>query len=65
MKTFSTLTLILLLSGCGRRAEEILVASENFTEQVILREIIAQYLEHRLGKPVTRRLNLWGTLIAH
>jgi len=46
-KTFSTLTLVLLLSGCGRRADEFLVASQNLTEQIILREIIVHYLEHR------------------
>ena len=57
-KTFSTLTLVLLLSGCGRRADEFIVASENLTEQIILREIIVHYLEHRLGTPVTRRLYL-------
>ncbi|MBX9604525.1 MAG: hypothetical protein K2X35_26225 [Bryobacteraceae bacterium] len=54
-----------IFSGCGRRADQIVVASKNFTEQVILGEIIAQHLEHRLGKPVTRRFNLGGTLIAH
>jgi glycine betaine/choline ABC-type transport system substrate-binding protein len=41
------------------------VGSKNFTEQVILGEIIAQHLEKRLGRPVTRRLNLGGTLLAH
>ena len=43
----------------------IVVASKNFTEQVILGEIIAQHLEYRLKKPVDRRLNLGGTLLAH
>lgn len=46
-------------------ADEFLVASENLTEQIILREIVVHYLAHRLGAPVTRRLNLGGTLIAH
>lgn len=50
--------------GCdGERP--LVVASKNFTEQVILGEIIAQHLEHRFGKPVDRRLNLGGTLLAH
>ncbi len=56
--------LVASVSGCnGERP--LVVASKNFTEQVILGEIIAQHLEHRLGKPVDRRLNLGGTLLAH
>src|SRR5581483_6569865 len=41
------------------------VASKNFTEQVILGEIVAQHLQHRLGERVDRKLNLGGTLLAH
>ena len=41
------------------------VGSKNFTEQVVLGEIIAQHLEHRLQKKVNRQLNLGGTMIAH
>ncbi len=41
------------------------VGSKNFTEQVILGEIIAQHLEHRLHQKVNRQLNLGGTLLAH
>jgi len=41
------------------------VGSKNFTEQVILGEIIAQHLENRLHQPVDRKLNLGGTLLAH
>lgn len=41
------------------------VGSKNFTEQVVLGEIIAQHLEHRLNRKVVRRLNLGGTLLAH
>ena len=52
------------LTGCsGDRP--IVVASKNFTEQVILGEIVAQHLEHRLGQKVDRKLNLGGTLLAH
>ncbi len=53
-----------LLAGCGR-GPRIVVGSKNFTEQVILGEILAQQLERRLGAPVERRLNLGGTLLAH
>jgi osmoprotectant transport system permease protein len=44
------------------REETFVVGSKNFTEQVILGEILAQALERR-GVPVTRKLNLGGTFI--
>lgn len=56
--------LALLLPACsGKRS--IVVASKNFTEQVVLGEIAAQQMERRLGVTVTRKLNLGGTLLAH
>jgi glycine betaine/choline ABC-type transport system substrate-binding protein len=39
------------------------VGSKNFTEQVILGELLAQTIERDAGLPVQRRLNLGGTLI--
>ena len=45
-----------------RSAGAIVVGSKNFTEQVILGELVAQTIE-REGLPVDRRLNLGGTLI--
>ena len=51
-------------AGCGDE-RPITVGSKNFTEQVILGEIVAQHLEHRLGRRVIRKLNLGGTLLAH
>jgi osmoprotectant transport system permease protein len=41
----------------------IVVGSKNFTEQLILGEIVAQAIERETGLPVDRRLNLGGTLI--
>jgi osmoprotectant transport system substrate-binding protein len=55
--------LSLLIAGCGGRGP-LRVGSKNFTEQVILGEIIAQHLEHRLHTRVNRSLNLGGTLLA-
>jgi len=55
--------LSLLLAGCGNSGR-IVVGSKNFTEQVILGEIVAQRLE-RAGMKVDRKLNLGGTLLAH
>jgi osmoprotectant transport system substrate-binding protein len=57
--------LTLALAGCGGSHRGIVVGSKNFTEQLILGEIAAQQLEHRLGQPVERSLNLGGTLLAH
>lgn len=51
-------------SGCFKRKRGVTVGSKNFTEQVILGEIIAQHLEHHLQEPVTRQLNLGGTALA-
>ncbi len=54
------------LSGCGTAGGGGLRAgSKNFTEQLILGEIIAQHVESRLGVAVKRQLNLGGTLLAH
>ncbi len=39
------------------------VGSKNFTEQIILGEILAQTIESRTNLPVERRLNLGGTFI--
>lgn len=53
----------LLLTACSSK-HRIAVGSKNFTEQVVLGEIIAQHLENRLHQPIARKLNLGGTLLA-
>jgi len=63
--TLVALSLSLSIASCGKSTKPLVVASKNFTEQVLLGEIIAQHLEHRLGRPVTRRLNLGGTLLTY
>jgi len=57
--------LVLLTSGvAARRASgAIVVGSKNFTEQLVLGELVAQTIERDAGLPVDRRLNLGGTLI--
>jgi glycine betaine/choline ABC-type transport system substrate-binding protein len=45
--------------------DRIVIASKNFTEQVILGELLAQHLENQTGLEVDRRLNLAGTFICH
>ncbi|MEZ5355569.1 MAG: glycine betaine ABC transporter substrate-binding protein [Bryobacteraceae bacterium] len=53
-----------VIGGCGGE-RRLTVGSKNFTEQLIVGEILAQHLEARLGVPVDRKLNLGGTLLAH
>jgi osmoprotectant transport system substrate-binding protein len=53
-----------LLAGCSGRAR-IVVGSKNFTEQILLGELLAQQIERTLKVPVERKLNLGGTLLAH
>ncbi len=50
-------------AGVANRRDAI-VGSKNFTEQVVLGELVAQVLE-REGLSVERRFNLGGTAIAH
>jgi osmoprotectant transport system permease protein len=52
-----------VVTAAGRSSAAIVVGSKNFTEQVILGEIVAQTIERDTGLPVQRRLNLGGTLI--
>jgi osmoprotectant transport system permease protein len=54
-----------LAGGAVARASRtaIVVGSKNFTEQIVLGELVAQTIERQTGLPVERRLNLGGTLI--
>lgn len=55
--------LALWACACSREPR-IRVGSKNFSEQLILGEIVAQHLEHRFRGHVSRRLYLGGTLLA-
>jgi len=57
----AALLLALLLAGC-RSGDRVVVGSKNFSEQVLLGEIVAQAIE-RAGMAVDRRLNLGGTFV--
>lgn len=50
--------------GLGGRAD-LVIGSKNFTEQVILGELVAQHIENQTDLTVDRRLNLGGTFICH
>ncbi len=62
---FMTAFAAILLSGCTPQHRGIVVGSKNFTEQAVLGEILAQYLEHKTGLPVERRFYLAGSYICH
>ena len=54
---------VLLQVGACRSGERIVIGSKNFTEQVILGELLAQQIENLTELQVVRRLNLGGTFI--
>ena len=60
----AAVALLLIVSAVAARSSSgaIVVGSKNFTEQVILGELVAQTIE-RTGVSVDRKLNLGGTLI--
>src|ERR1700679_1077079 len=58
------LLIALSLAGCTSKPH-VVVGSKNFTEQVLLGEIVSQQIERRLGIEVDHKLNLGGTLLAH
>jgi osmoprotectant transport system substrate-binding protein len=55
----------LLLAGCAHKATGLSIGSKNFTEQLVLGELLAQYLGGRAPLPVERRFYLAGTYICH
>lgn len=65
----ATLTLLVVGLGCSPAPEEpqgnVVIGSKNFTEQLILGEMLAQLIEDRTDLQVERRLNLGGTMICH
>jgi osmoprotectant transport system permease protein len=63
-KLFCIVLLCVALTSCSH-ADRIVVGSKNFTEQVILGELVAQQIERKTHLEVDRKLNLGGTLVCH
>ena len=64
LRTFSILICTALLVSCGpSRENRIVVGSKNFTEQLVLGELIAQQIENKIHLSVERRFYLAGTYI--
>ena len=61
---FLLLAAVSSLTACSDRPR-IVVGCKNFTEQIILGELIAQQIENKTHLPVERRFYLGGTYIAH
>ncbi len=59
------LVILVAASSCHSGEKRIVIGSKNFSEQVLLAELVAQHIEARTGIPVERKANLGGTLICH
>jgi osmoprotectant transport system substrate-binding protein len=57
--------LALLLSGCVPKRSGLAVGSKNFTEQLVLGELLAQYLGRATPLPIDKRFYLAGSYICH
>src|SRR6476661_7631566 len=58
------LAAVVLLCGCQRGSAPVRIGSKNFSEQIVLAEIVAQALEGK-GLRVDRKFNLGGTFVCH
>ena len=64
MHRFVVLVAAVALAGCSGGAD-IVIGSKNFSESVLLGELLAQHIEARTDLKVERRLSLGGTFICH
>lgn len=55
----------LLLAGCSGKSPRLTIGSKNFTEQLVLGELLAQYLARFTSLPIEKRFYLSGTYICH
>jgi osmoprotectant transport system substrate-binding protein len=57
--------LALLLTGCTAKSAGLAIGSKNFTEQLVLGELLAQYLGRSTPLPIDKRFYLAGSYICH
>jgi glycine betaine/choline ABC-type transport system substrate-binding protein len=63
-RTASLVLAVVFALGCSSKPR-VIVGAKNFTEQLLLGEIIAQHIETTTGVAVERKFNLGGTLLSH
>jgi osmoprotectant transport system substrate-binding protein len=61
----AALLLCSLIACAPPRSNHIVIGAKNFTEQVVLGELLAQHIEHVTGQKVERRFYLAGSYICH
>jgi osmoprotectant transport system substrate-binding protein len=62
----ASVSLVVAIASCNQSpGNQVVVGSKNFTEQLILGELLAQHIEANTNLKVDRRLNLGGTDICH
>ncbi len=54
-----------LAVGCSSRSPALSIGSKNFTEQLVLGELLAQYIAHFTTLPIDKRFYLAGSYICH
>jgi glycine betaine/choline ABC-type transport system substrate-binding protein len=64
-REFGLLPVLVTGWGCGSQGDRVVVGSKNFTENLLLGEVLAQQIEARAGLTVDRKLNLGGTFLCH
>lgn len=57
------ISLVVTIVACQPTGDRIVIGTKNFTEQVILGEILAQQIERKTKLKVDRRFNLGGTYV--
>jgi osmoprotectant transport system substrate-binding protein len=57
--------LALLMTGCVPRSAGLSIGSKNFTEQLVLGELLTQYLGRYTALPIEKRFYLAGSYICH
>ena len=65
LSVIATILMCALLSCEGARSNRIVIGSKNFTESLILGELMAQQIEQHTKLEVERRFYLAGTYICH
>jgi len=64
MRSAGVFVSLLLILGCAPpRSSRIVIGAKNFTEQVVLGELLAQEVESVTGQPVERRFYLAGSYL--